>query len=758
VSAEDQQISASAAVLPQVARILEGVSDACVVLDRDWNYVYLNSRAGELFGRDPTQLVGKNIWKEFPEGVDQDFYRAYHRAAQTQRFEQLEAWYPPWERWFENRIYPSPDGLVIFFQDITERKRAEDRARQEARVRAKAEQMAHFGAWEWNVAANHVQWSDELYRIYGLDQRTFGASFEAYLDHVHPDDRARVRATIERAVKENTNVTFDERIVRPDGGVRYLHSWAGIRIDEKGEGGLVGACFDTTELFEATTELRRSQAWLRMALEAAQLGLWEWDILRNTVTWSRDVESLFGVAPGSFAGTYDAYLALVHPEDRERVYSSVRASLARGGEYEVLHRVIAADGSIRWIEGHGRVFPDAQGRRVRMAGAVADVTQRRTLEESARQSQKMEAIGRLAAGVAHDFNNLLTVILTVTDLLAHSPVLDETARLGVDEIVGAAKRASVLTRQLLTLSRQQSAAIGSIDLNGIIASSVAMLRRLLPEDARLNVELEPKLWPVRGDAGQLEQGLLNLVVNARDAMPHGGQIRIATHNDGLLRGAATIPSVKLVVSDEGIGMTAETRARVFDPFFTTKPVGEGTGLGLTMVYGIVQQLGGTIELETAPGRGTTVTLSIPAQPSAPGITTPAAQSRDAQGVGETVLLVDDQEAIRRALGSLLKTMGYRVVEASDAASALRLVDAPATGHVDVLLTDVGMPVMNGVELAKKIRSTHPEIGVVFMSGYAQASVGELSGPHTASVAKPFSSSELSSVLRGVLAVESLHAR
>ena len=750
---------ASTPVLQQAARILEGVSDACVVLDREWNYLYVNAHAGRMFNRAPDQLVGKNIWKEFPEGVDQEFYHAYYRAAETQRFQQLEAYYPPWNRWFENRIYPSPDGLVIFFQDVTERKYAEERIRQEVRVRTKAEEMAHFGVWEWNPGTNHVQWSDELYRIYGLNHDTFGASFEAYLARVHPDDRGRVRATIERALGENTNVTFDERIVRGDGTTRYLHSWAGVRTDEKGKPGLVGACLDTTELFEATTELRRSQAWLRAALEAAAIGLWEWDILRNTVTWSKDVEKLFGIEPGSFSGTYDAYLALIHPDDRERLDSTVRASVARGGEYEILHRVVASDGSIRWMEGRGHVLTDEQGRRVRMAGSVADVTHRRALEEGVRQSQKMEAIGRLAAGVAHDFNNLLTVILSVTEVLAHSSGIDESARQGVDEIVGAAKRASVLTRQLLTLSRQQSAGIGPIDLNDIIDSSATMLRRLLPENVRLIVELESKLWSVRGDAGQIEQVLLNLVVNARDAMPRGGEIRITTRNDGVAPGPDfRAHLVTLSVRDTGTGMSPETRARVFEPFFTTKPVGEGTGLGLTMVYGIVRQLGGSIDLETAPGQGTTFTLKIPAQPSALEIAAPASPDNQPSGVGETVLLVDDQDAIRRTLSRLLAMLGYRVVEAGDAEAALQLVDAPGTGHVDVLLTDVGMPSMNGVELAKKIRSTHPDIGVVFMSGYAESAPGELTGPRMASLAKPFSSSEISTALRGVIAAPSVDAR
>lgn len=695
MQADEQTISLSAIALQQTARILEGVSDACVVLDRDWKYVYVNAHAGRLFRRPPEQLVGKHIWTEFPEGIDQEFYRAYHRAVETQRFVQLEAYYPPWKRWFENRIFPSPDGLVIFFQDvterrsgererrqlasvleatgdlvlvtegggrvqfanaaarellaldgrardleelvapwalpqlreqamaealrlgcwqgetalrrsngtevpvlaslvyekpvtgdagflalvardITERKRAEDQSRHDARMRARAEEMAHFGVWEWNVASDHVQWSDELYRIYGLDEHTFGASLEAFLERVHPDDRVRVRANLDRALREKTNLCFDERILRPDGGTRYLRSWGGIRFSEHGEAvGLTGACLDLTELFEATTELRRNQEWLRMALQASNIGLWEWDLVHGTIAWSPEVEQLFGLPPGTITGTYDGYLRLIHPDDRGRVDAAVKAALHRDDmEYQVLHRVQLHDGSMRWIEGRGRAFSDGDGKRVRMAGSVADVTQRHALEESLRQSQKMEAIGRLAAGVAHDFNNLLTVILSTSDLLAQRAGFDAFTQRGIEEIAEAARRASQLTRQLLTLSRQQLPGVSQLDLNEIIDASATMLRRLLPENVRLVVELEPSLWAVRGDRGQIEQVLLNLVVNARDAMPAGGELRIVTRNAQRDVGRDESselpgPHVTLTVSDTGTGMTAEVRARAFEPFFTT---------------------------------------------------------------------------------------------------------------------------------------------------------------------------------------------
>src|ERR1041385_4580244 len=255
----------------RTAAILESISDACVFLDRNFRYAYVNRKAGEIFGRDPRDLVGRHIWTEFPEGVGQSFDLAYQEAVRTQRPTRLEEYYPPWKRWFENRICPSPDGLAIFFQDVTARHEAEEEHRKEAVVRAQAEQMAHLGFWVWNIREDRVQWSDELYRIYGLDGASFGASFDAYLGRLHPLDCERVRATIERAVRDRVSVTFEERIVRPSGEIRHLHSWGNVVLGPDGHPvEMRGVCLDITELINTTEGLRRTGEWLAVAPESVR--------------------------------------------------------------------------------------------------------------------------------------------------------------------------------------------------------------------------------------------------------------------------------------------------------------------------------------------------------------------------------------------------------------------------------------------------------------------------------------------------------
>ena len=306
------------------ARVLEGISDAFVFLDREWRYVYLNARAGQLFGRKPEDLVGKHIWTEFPEGVGQPFHLAYERAMRDNVAIQIEEFYPPWGRWFANRIQPSPDGLAIFFQDVTERRQADEerermhaQIREEERMRAHAERMAHLGFCRLDIETSRVDWSDELRRIYGLAEGERESSLGGYLSHVHVDDRERVRTAIENAIAEKGGFTLYKRIVRPDGSVRTMHSSGQVTLSPEGKAvGMLGTCVDVTTLIETTQALRQNQEWLARALEGGRMGLWDWDLATNGVRWSDGVERLFGLAPGVFDETYEGYIRAVHSDDR----------------------------------------------------------------------------------------------------------------------------------------------------------------------------------------------------------------------------------------------------------------------------------------------------------------------------------------------------------------------------------------------------------------------------------------------------------
>ncbi|HEV3437391.1 MAG TPA: ATP-binding protein, partial [Gemmata sp.] len=389
---------------------------------------------------------------------------------------------------------------------------------------------------------------------------------------------------------------------------------------------------------------------------------------------------------------------------------------------------------------------DATGEVVGVLGVYQDVTERKRLEEQLRQAQKMEAIGRLAGGIAHDFNNLLTIIFGNAHLLRQLPSGTPDIPQLIDDIHDAADRAAALTRQLLTFSRRQPSRPEVIDLSEVVASLAGLLRRLLGERISVRTQVAPDPVRVRADRGQLEQVVMNLAVNARDAMPGGGTLSISTSSVtapcGL--GNASTRFVRLTISDTGVGMSDEVKARIFEPFFTTKEPGKGTGLGLATVYGIVEQAGGHIEVESAPGAGTTFRIGLPWCDSLPRPSTIIAARNSGMGgtagQGKSVLLAEDEDGIRKLARFALEAHGYTVVEAEDAETAIPLVtpDRP----IDLLITDLIMPGMDGRELASRVRGIFPEVGVVFISGYVP-DAHRLEGlPGALFLPKPFNPSDL----------------
>jgi PAS domain S-box-containing protein len=392
------------------------------------------------------------------------------------------------------------------------------------------------------------------------------------------------------------------------------------------------------------------------------------------------------------------------------------------------------DGESHERDRHGqmRVFRNnavgflEEGRLVRVWGTQRDVTEQRVLEEQLRQAQKLEAVGRLAGGIAHDFNNILTAILGTSDLMLGDLPPDHPVRADALEVRKAALRAAELTRQLLAYSRRQVLAPDRIDLNAVVSGVEPMLRRLIGADVELATALAPGLPAVRADAGQIEQVILNLVVNARDAMPQGGRLSIETALAEVPAASAAHPAslrpggyVQLAVADTGVGMGPEIRAHLFEPFFTTKDVGKGTGLGLATVYGIVDQSGGAITVDSAPGRGTTMRILLPPAPSGEPSPDPPrpAGAVPAGPPGQTVLLVEDEDRVRALASRALENAGYRVMAAGSGADALA-VAAGLPEPPGLLLTDLVMPGLGGREVARRLTERWPHIPVLYMSGYA----------------------------------------
>ena len=519
--------------------------------------------------------------------------------------------------------------------------------------------------------------------------------------------------------------------------------------------GVIGTYEDITEQKQADAALRASEEKYRKSFDEDLSGVYIANPEGKLQACNPTFLHIFGFATLEEAMGTDLALLCPNPGDRETTIQRLRKHKKLEHEEAELRR---KDGKpVYVVESLYGTFDD-QGTLLEIKGYIFDDTNRKRLEQQLRQSQKIEAMGRLAGGIAHDFNNLLTCINGYTELLMSQMPAPDPQRRFVEEIHAAGERAAQLTRQLLAFSRRQVLQPEVLDLNHIVREMERMLQRLIGEDIHLSIDLNPQLGHVKADPGQMEQVLMNLVVNARDAMPNGGHLSIQTENvllgEDFVReheGSSPGQYVLLTVSDNGCGISAEARAHLFEPFFTTKDAGKGTGLGLSTVYGIVKQSEGYISVESQAGLGSTFAVYLPRVEGAPS---PANRARVAvaQHCGsETILLVEDEESVLELARRLLLLHGYRVLAARDGAAALQICrehDAP----IHLLVTDVVMPVIGGCDLARQVVAVRPEVKVLFMSGYSEEAIlhrGFLE-PNTAFLLKPFSTSSLTDKVREML--------
>jgi PAS domain S-box-containing protein len=509
-------------------------------------------------------------------------------------------------------------------------------------------------------------------------------------------------------------------------------------------------------------QLRRERDRMRFALQNADVGIWDLDYVTGELRWSERLEAHYGLEPGSFPGTFEAFVSLIHPDDRESVLATVTRAMKDGQDFWIQHRSFGPDGKTRWLNGAGRILLDDSGNPLRGVGISINVTERRNLEAQYQQAQKMEAVGRLAGGVAHDFNNLLTVILGYCELLRSDLDEGDDRQGDLSEIQKAGTSAAALTRQLLAFSRKQIVEPMPIDLNTVVTDLESILRRLIGEDVRVVLSLGKDLAHVMADRGQMEQIVLNLAVNARDAMPTGGTLTIQTQNIDLeeeyVRKHASLQPgsyVALTITDTGTGMTPEVQERLFEPFFTTKEPGKGTGLGLAMVHGIVSGSGGGIRVYSEIARGTAFTVYLPRADKAARQAPPAPAASQGPVAGYTVLVVDDAQGLRDLTRRFLERIGYPAYTAASPEEAIHLFESlPA---INVVLTDVVMPRMSGPELVSRLTPLRPALKVIYMSGYtAEAIVNHGVLNHgVALLQKPFTRDALAKKLREVLSSSEL---
>jgi two-component system, cell cycle sensor histidine kinase and response regulator CckA len=734
----------------RVERILSSITDAFTVMDHNWTITYMNERAAQMAGGKREDYIGRNHWEAFPATIGSAFEDAFRRAIAGEHAARVTAYYPPRGIWIEATAYPSPDGLTVVGQDVTQRIHANELTARLAAIVASSDDAIIGKRLDGTITS----WNQSAEEIFGYSAaEMIGNSVYRLI----PPELHDAEADVLRRVARGEPVEFSEvERIRKD-GKRILIALTVSPIKDAA-GKVVGISSikrDITGQKRIQAELESESARSRelaQALDVSQALVRDLD--GRIAYWSSGAARLYGYTAAEAMGRNSHELLQTEfPMPLEELRAALQA--AGRWEGEVVH--VAKDGrrihvATQWV---------LQRRRREDSPLVTevntDVTAQRLIEERVRQTERMEVVGQLAGGVAHEANNQMTVVLGAASFLLSRDDLPETAIQDLEYIREAAERTAAITAQLLAFSRRQVVQIKVFDLDEVVQGLEGVVRRALGERSTLVLQLRGN-GQVKADPGQLTQVLLNLVLNARDAMPLGGRLTVETRVTELTKeyamqrpGVAIKPGqyAVLAVTDTGHGMGPETLSHLFEPFYTTKPLGKGTGLGLATVYGIVKQFGGYVWAYSEVGHGTTFKVYLPLADEIATLST--APSRRVQAAGETVLLVEDEPAVRLMTSRALQEFGYGVVEAGGGHQALGVLERDE-GRVDLLITDVILHGMDGPELARRAKELRPELPVLFISGYTDDEIvrrGLLEAGQPF-LQKPFTPEALSNEVAGLL--------
>ena len=744
-------------------QLVETAHEGIWALDTIGTTSYVNARLCEMLGYTVEELVGRPLFDFLEPDVAFEartlFARRQRGIAEVQEialrrrdgstFIALASASPL----TEDGVFA---GALMMLTDITERRRVEDALRESQALLAAAEELAHTGSWAIDLADDTIVWSDQFFRIVGLEPGRAHITRETFLALVHPDDRLVLERELGRLIRTGDADAVQMRITRPTGEMRILQARGRVHHNAAGRvTRVLGSIQDVTDRIAATAEIEHASQQLAALVNDAPLAIATADCDGRVTSWNPAAERLFGWTAAEVIGRR---VPIIPPEREAEFRQILERRLSDQAVLALETQRMRKDGTLVDVEIATAPVRDASGGIVGGMGFFIDVTGRKQLEQQLRQAQKIEAVGQLAGGIAHDFNNIITAIKLHSEFLLESIETGDARREDAEEVRKAAIRAAGLTRQLLAFSRKQLLQPVLLDLNDTVRELQTMVMRLIGEDIAIETTLAGQLWPVLADAGQIEQVLINLAVNARDAMPGGGRIAIATQNvelTGVYSDADPIVAsgryVKLSVTDTGCGMSREIQARLFEPFFTTKGPRRGTGLGLSTVYGIVKQSNGFIAVKSAPDEGAAFSIYLPAAEGAhcERIEGTAVASRG--GGSEVVLLVEDEEGVRALVRRILARQGYVVLEAVDGRNALD-VTARHEGRIDLVVTDAVMPEMGGLDLIRAMRALRPDVKVLLMSGYTDDEMTRrgILTPELAFLAKPFDVDVLLRRVREVL--------
>ncbi len=720
--------------------LLDSLSDAASLIDPTGRVVNINSLFAARLGKKPSECIGISIFDAIanfvlPEGVYFRKERCTEVLCTGKRFVFEER---RGDQLFKIILNPvkSPKGevthLLIMIQDITEKQHILEAADKEKIQTGLALELARTGIWEADLNTGENIWSDSIWSLYGLSRDGDKASTELWSRTVFPEDREAAIRMTESAVQQEANINIEYRVCHPDGSIHWLMV-RGIPMRDKSARveRYAGIVVDITERKHAETELAKFQTHMDFALEKSHVGVWDLNLKDPTVKRTLEHARIFGYENNVQGWTLDMFLDHIVPDDRDAIAALIRHSINNHQDYEFECRIHTSRGEMRWVMATGAFYIDKSSNESHVLGIVQDITDRKRSEEEREKlqaqllhAQKLEVIGQLAGGIAHDFNNHLTAILGYIELASNE--IDETNPLAkyIKNIQRSALRSAELTNKLLAFARKQHIHPKVLNLNMEIEELLPILGQLIHRG--IEIEWCPKndMALISIDPCQIDQILTNLCVNARDAITGPGKITIETNMVQIKKSECTaerisqIPGhyVRLSVTDTGSGIDIKTLPHIFEPFFTTKELGKGTGLGLSTVYGIVKQNQGYIDCKSETGKGTTFTILLPQYEGDRNtrlIPNPELLKKTEK---KTILLVEDEIDVLNLVKSLLEKKDFKVFAASDAEKALEIA-ARNPYQINLLLTDVRLPNMNGVELSRRLLAEYPNMNTLFMSGY-----------------------------------------